>query len=103
MPNDPIDSGERRHQDLADIRAIAEKLFGFLKIVLAPLLVIGITALVGGCFQVRDMSRDFRQMQAVQTDLNSKLEAMNEKVLRMFYAGGWDKPDRINREKQQQQ
>jgi len=58
MPSNPSDNGEQRQQDLADIRIIAEKLFGFLRIVLAPLLVIGITALVGGCFQVRDMSRD---------------------------------------------
>ena len=94
------DLGQQQHKDLIEIRSIAEKLFGFLRIVLAPLLVIGITALVGGCFQVRDMSRDFRQMQAVQIDLNSKLEAMNEKVLRMFYAGGWDKPDRNGKEKQ---
>jgi len=81
---------QQRHQDLTDIRSIAERSFGFLRIVLAPLLVIGITALIGGCFQVRDMSRDFKQMQSVQGDLNTKLESMNEKVLLMFYAGGWN-------------
>lgn len=88
---------QQRHQDLTDIRAIAERSFGFIQKVVAPLIVIGITALIGGCFQVRDMSRDFKQMQAVQGDLNTKLELMNEKVLRMFYSGGWDKTDRAER------
>jgi hypothetical protein len=82
---------ERQHQDLSDIRAIAEKSFGFIRMVLAPLITIGIASLVGGCWQVHDMGRDFKAMQAQQTELNTKLESMNEKVLRMFYAGGWDK------------
>ena len=82
---------ERQHQDLSDIRAIAEKSFGFIRMVLAPLITIGIASLVGGCWQVHDMGRDFKNMQTQQTELNAKLESMNEKVLRMFYAGGWDK------------
>jgi hypothetical protein len=82
---------ERQHQDLSDIRAIAEKSFGFIRMVLAPLIALGIASLVGGCWQVHDMGRDFKSMQAQQTELNTKLESMNEKVLRMFYAGGWDK------------
>jgi hypothetical protein len=82
---------ERQHQDLSDIRAIAEKSFGFIRMVLAPLITIGIASLVGGCWQVHDMGRDFKSMQAQQSELNVKLESMNEKVLRMFYAGGWDK------------
>jgi hypothetical protein len=82
---------ERQHQDLSDIRAIAEKSFGFIRMVLAPLITIGIASLVGGCWQVHDMGRDFKAMQTQQTELNTKLESMNEKVLRMFYAGGWDK------------
>jgi len=82
---------ERQHQDLSDIRAIAEKSFGFIRMVLAPLITIGIASLVGGCWQVHDMGRDFKSMQTQQTELNAKLESMNEKVLRMFYAGGWDK------------
>jgi len=82
---------ERQHQDLSDIRAIAEKSFGFIRMVLAPLITIGIASLVGGCWQVHDMGRDFKAMQTQQSELNAKLESMNEKVLRMFYAGGWDK------------
>jgi hypothetical protein len=82
---------ERQHQDLSDIRAIAEKSFGFIRMVLAPLITIGIASLVGGCWQVHDMGRDFKSMQAQQSELNVKLESMNEKVLRMYYAGGWDK------------
>ena len=82
---------ERQHQDLSDIRAIAEKSFGFIRMVLAPLIALGIASLVGGCWQVHDMGRDFKAMQTQQTELNTKLESMNEKVLRMFYAGGWDK------------
>jgi hypothetical protein len=82
---------ERQHQDLSDIRAIAEKSFGFIRMVLAPLITIGIASLVGGCWQVHDMGRDFKAMQTQQSELNVKLESMNEKVLRMYYAGGWDK------------
>jgi len=82
---------ERQHQDLSDIRAIAEKSFGFIRMVLAPLIALGIASLVGGCWQVHDMGRDFKAMQTQQSELNTKLESMNEKVLRMFYAGGWDK------------
>ena len=92
---------ERQHQDLSDIRAIAEKSFGFIRMVLAPLITIGIASLVGGCWQVHDMGRDFKSMQTQQTELNAKLESMNEKVLRMFYAGGWDKremPGRAGRD-----
>ena len=84
---------ERQHQDLSDIRSIAEKSFAFIRMVLAPLIGLGITSLVGGCWQVHDMGRDFKNMQTQQTELNAKLESMNEKVLRMFYAGGWDKRD----------
>jgi hypothetical protein len=86
-----IDLGEQQHKDLTEIRAIAEKSFGFIRMVLAPLIALGIASLVGGCWQVHDMGRDFKSMQAQQTELNTKLESMNEKVLRMFYAGGWDK------------
>ena len=82
---------EQQQHDLGDIRAIAEKVFTFIKLVLAPLIALGIASLVGGCWQVHDMGRDFKSMQMQQTALNEKLEAMNEKVLRMFYAGGWDK------------
>jgi len=92
---------ERQHQDLSDIRAIAEKSFGFIRMVLAPLITIGIASLVGGCWQVHDMGRDFKSMQTQQSELNAKLESMNEKVLRMFYAGGWDKremPGRAGRD-----
>ena len=92
---------ERQHQDLSDIRAIAEKSFGFIRMVLAPLITIGIASLVCGCSQVHDMGRDFKSMQTQQTELNAKLESMNEKVLRMFYAGGWDKremPGRAGRD-----
>jgi hypothetical protein len=92
---------ERQHQDLSDIRAIAEKSFGFIRMVLAPLITIGIASLVGGCWQVHDMGRDFKAMQTQQSELNTKLESMNEKVLRMFYAGGWDKrevPSRAGKE-----
>jgi len=92
---------ERQHQDLSDIRAIAEKSFGFIRMVLAPLIALGIASLVGGCWQVHDMGRDFKAMQTQQSELNTKLESMNEKVLRMFYAGGWDKrevPGRAGRD-----
>jgi len=82
---------EQQQQDLSDIRAIAEKSFGFIRMVLAPLIALGIASLVGGCWQVHDMGRDFKAMQTQQSELNTKLESMNEKVLRMFYAGGWDK------------
>ena len=82
---------QQQQRDLGDIRAIAEKVFSFIKLVLAPLIALGIASLVGGCWQVHDMGRDFKSMQMQQTALNEKLEAMNEKVLRMFYAGGWDK------------
>jgi hypothetical protein len=82
---------QQQHQDLTEIRAIAEKSFGFIRMVLAPLIALGIASLVGGCWQVHDMGRDFKSMQAQQSELNVKLESMNEKVLRMFYAGGWDK------------
>jgi hypothetical protein len=85
------DEQQQQHQDLTEIRAIAEKSFGFIRMVLAPLITIGIASLVGGCWQVHDMGRDFKAMQTQQTELNTKLESMNEKVLRMFYAGGWDK------------
>jgi hypothetical protein len=88
---------ERQHQDLSDIRAIAEKSFGFIRMVLAPLITIGIASLVGGCWQVHDMGRDFKAMQTQQSELNTKLESMNEKVLRMFYAGGWDKREATGR------
>jgi len=88
---------ERQHQDLSDIRAIAEKSFGFIRMVLAPLITIGIASLVGGCWQVHDMGRDFKNMQAQQSELNAKLESMNEKVLRMFYGGGWDKREAAGR------
>ena len=81
---------QQQQRDLGDIRAIAEKVFTFIKLVLAPLIALGIASLVGGCWQVHDMGRDFKSMQMQQTALNEKLEAMNEKVLRMFYAGGWD-------------
>ena len=69
--------------------------------VLAPLIGLGIASLVGGCWQVHDMGRDFKSMQTQQSELNAKLESMNEKVLRMFYAGGWDKreaPSRTTKE-----
>jgi hypothetical protein len=92
---------QQQHQDLSDIRAIAEKSFGFIRMVLAPLIALGIASLVGGCWQVHDMGRDFKAMQTQQTELNTKLESMNEKVLRMFYAGGWDKrevPGRAGRD-----
>lgn len=88
---------ERQHQDLSDIRSIAEKSFAFIRMVLAPLIALGIASLVGGCWQVHDMGRDFKGMQTQQTELNAKLESMNEKVLRMFYAGGWDKRDATGR------
>jgi hypothetical protein len=88
---------ERQHQDLSDIRAIAEKSFGFIRMVLAPLIALGIASLVGGCWQVHDMGRDFKNMQAQQSELNAKLESMNEKVLRMFYGGGWDRREAAGR------
>jgi hypothetical protein len=94
MNDDEKQQQQQRHQDLTDIRAIAEKSFAFIKLVLAPLISLGIASLIGGCWQVHDMGRDFRAMQAAQVELNTKLEAMNEKVLRMFYAGGWDKTDK---------
>ena len=86
MSNEP-----NQNQELNDIRIIAERCFAFIRMVLAPLIALGITSLVGGCWQVHDMGRDFKNMQAQQSELNAKLESMNEKVLRMFYAGGWDK------------
>jgi hypothetical protein len=92
---------QQQHQDLTEIRAIAEKSFGFIRMVLAPLIALGIASLVGGCWQVHDMGRDFKAMQAQQSELNVKLESMNEKVLRMYYAGGWDKrevPSRTNKD-----
>lgn len=88
---------ERQHQDLGDIRAIAAQTFTFIKLVLAPLIALGIASLVGGCWQVHDMGRDFKSMQMQQTALNEKLEAMNEKVLRMFYAGGWDRSEKSDK------
>lgn len=88
---------ERQHQDLSDIRSIAEKSFAFIRMVLAPLISLGIASLVGGCWQVHDMGRDFKNMQTQQSELNAKLESMNEKVLRMFYAGGWDKRETPSR------
>ena len=88
---------ERQHQDLSDIRSIAEKSFAFIRMVLAPLIGLGIASLVGGCWQVHDMGRDFKNMQTQQSELNAKLESMNEKVLRMFYAGGWDKRETPSR------
>jgi len=86
MSNEP-----NQNQELNDIRIIAEKCFAFIRMVLAPLIALGIASIVGGCWQVHDMGRDFKNMQTQQTELNAKLESMNEKVLRMFYAGGWDK------------
>jgi len=86
MSNEP-----NQNQELNDIRIIAERCFAFIRMVLAPLIALGITSLVGGCWQVHDMGRDFKAMQTQQSELNAKLESMNEKVLRMFYAGGWDK------------
>lgn len=88
---------ENRNQELSDIRAIAEKCFAFIRMVVAPLISIGIMSLVGGCWQVHDMGRDFRNMQAQQSELNAKLESMNEKVLRMFYGGGWDRREAAGR------
>jgi hypothetical protein len=88
---------ERQQQDLSDIRSIAEKSFAFIRMVLAPLIGLGIASLVGGCWQVHDMGRDFKNMQTQQSELNAKLESMNEKVLRMFYAGGWDKRETPSR------
>jgi hypothetical protein len=96
MSNEP-----NQNQELNDIRIIAEKCFAFIRMVLAPLIALGIASLVGGCWQVHDMGRDFKSMQTQQTELNAKLESMNEKVLRMFYAGGWDKrevPSRAGKE-----
>jgi len=86
MSNEP-----NQNQELNDIRIIAERCFAFIRMVLAPLIALGIASLVGGCWQVHDMGRDFKSMQTQQAELNAKLESMNEKVLRMFYAGGWDK------------
>jgi len=88
---------ENQHQELNDIRNIAEKCFSFIRMVLAPLISLGIISLVGGCWQVHDMSRDFKNMQAQQSELNAKLESMNEKVLRMFYGGGWDRREAAGR------
>ena len=88
---------ENQHQELSDIRAIAEKCFAFIRMVVAPLISIGIMSLVGGCWQVHDMGRDFKNMQAQQSELNAKLESMNEKVLRMFYGGGWDRREAAGR------
>ena len=88
---------QRHNQELGDIRILVEKSFAFIRMVLAPLIALGIASLVGGCWQVHDMGRDFKSMQTQQTELNAKLESMNEKVLRMFYAGGWDKRDGTGR------
>ena len=88
---------QRHNQELGDIRILVEKSFAFIRMVLAPLIALGIASLVGGCWQVHDMGRDFKSMQTQQTELNAKLESMNEKVLRMFYAGGWDKRDATGR------
>ena len=88
---------QRHNQELGDIRILVEKCFAFIRMVLAPLISLGIASLVGGCWQVHDMGRDFKSMQTQQTELNAKLESMNEKVLRMFYAGGWDKRETPNR------
>jgi len=92
-----MSSEENQHQELNDIRNIAEKCFAFMRMVLAPLISLGIISLVGGCWQVHDMGRDFKNMQAQQSELNAKLESMNEKVLRMFYGGGWDKREAAGR------
>lgn len=92
-----IDLGQQQHKDLTEIRAIAEKSFAFIRMVVAPLISIGIMSLVGGCWQVHDMGRDFKNMQTQQSELNAKLESMNEKVLRMFYGGGWDKREAAGR------
>jgi len=92
MSNEP-----NQNQELNDIRIIAERCFAFIRMVLAPLIALGIASLVGGCWQVHDMGRDFKNMQTQQTELNAKLESMNEKVLRMFYAGGWDKRESAGR------
>ena len=88
---------QKHNQELGDIRILVEKCFAFIRMVLAPLISLGIASLVGGCWQVHDMGRDFKSMQTQQTELNAKLESMNEKVLRMFYAGGWDKRDATGR------
>ena len=88
---------QRHNQELGDIRILVEKCFAFIRMVLAPLISLGIASLVGGCWQVHDMGRDFKNMQTQQSELNAKLESMNEKVLRMFYAGGWDKRDATGR------
>jgi len=92
-----MSSEEKQHQELNDIRNIAEKCFAFIRMVLAPLISLGIISLVGGCWQVHDMGRDFKNMQTQQTELNAKLESMNEKVLRMFYGGGWDRREAAGR------
>jgi len=92
-----MSSEENQHQELNDIRNIAEKCFAFIRMVLAPLISLGIISLVGGCWQVHDMGRDFKNMQTQQTELNAKLESMNEKVLRMFYGGGWDRREAAGR------
>lgn len=92
-----MSSEEKQHQELNDIRNIAEKCFAFIRMVLAPLISLGIISLVGGCWQVHDMGRDFKNMQAQQSELNAKLESMNEKVLRMFYGGGWDRREAAGR------
>ena len=88
---------QKQNQELGDIRILVEKSFAFIRMVLAPLIALGIASLVGGCWQVHDMGRDFKNMQTQQSELNAKLESMNEKVLRMFYAGGWDKRDATGR------
>jgi len=88
---------QKHNQELGDIRILVEKCFAFIRMVLAPLIALGIASLVGGCWQVHDMGRDFKNMQTQQSELNAKLESMNEKVLRMFYAGGWDKRDATGR------
>lgn len=88
---------QKQNQELGDIRILVERCFAFIRMVLAPLIALGIASLVGGCWQVHDMGRDFKNMQTQQSELNAKLESMNEKVLRMFYAGGWDKRDATGR------
>jgi hypothetical protein len=88
---------QKQNQELGDIRILVEKCFAFIRMVVAPLISIGIMSLVGGCWQVHDMGRDFKNMQTQQSELNAKLESMNEKVLRMFYGGGWDKREAAGR------
>lgn len=86
-----MSDSEQRHEDLTALHIVAKRSLDFLTKVLAPLIGLGIAAVISGCWQVHDMGRDFRGMQNSLTETNAKMEAMNEKVLRMFYAGGWDK------------